>query len=685
MLVTRVALLCAALALCGPPPPARAGVFEGWRHSTEAVGARDATRIAWIDQTQGRTVLYAADAPSYRPEVVARSEVNDGVPIEALSISADGRWLAYDRGGAGDAAGRGETGARGVWLAGPNGAPCRLGDGARPSLSPRADRLAWLSQGRLMTAPLMADCAATQAAAVEIARDGVLAPLWSPDGAKLAFEQTQGRARRIGIWSEGTQQDSNLRWIANGAALDVAPAWSPDGRQIAFLRLDATSDDLANQYDEDPPARFAVMVLSLAEPAPNRLWTSPGADGFARQWRSRSTAPILWLDGRRLAFLSEHQGWQHFYSIALSGGAVRDLTPGRCETEYGDIARLALITSDACAQVDLRRLVRLDLKTGKRLVLTSPQGVAIQPQAFNHGRNLIWRESEGQVMSVRLLIGAHQVRPEPAVADPFPGVATRSIGLRAQDGLRLNAQLFSIPSKVPRPAVIFLHGGPQQQSLAAASPSSFYARFGWMNRALAAQGYQVLSLNYRSGRGQGRDFRRIRGVAREGARELKDVEAARDWLVRQQRVDPTRIAVWGDSWGGWLSALALARRSDLFAGGVVISGVYDLSETSFGPTLPAEARSRAQQSSAAGWIDQWRAPVLIVHGEKDLTVPFAQGREMSEALKARGRDATFITYPREGHVFQIEQDWDSLYDASAAFFARLFAREKPDAKPRPRV
>ena len=135
------------------------------------------------------------------------------------------------------------------------------------------------------------------------------------------------------------------------------------------------------------------------------------------------------------------------------------------------------------------------------------------------------------------------------------------------------------------------------------------------------------------------------------------------------------------TWGGWLTALGLARRSDLFASGVVVSGVYDLSKTSFGPLLNPQARSLAKASSAAGSIDAWRSPVLIVHGMGDNTVPYSQATSMYEALKARGRPAELFTFPREAHALQLEQDWTMLYDKASAFFDRTLAGKTVSADP----
>jgi dipeptidyl aminopeptidase/acylaminoacyl peptidase len=125
---------------------------------------------------------------------------------------------------------------------------------------------------------------------------------------------------------------------------------------------------------------------------------------------------------------------------------------------------------------------------------------------------------------------------------------------------------------------------------------------------------------------------------------------------------------------GWLTALSLARRSDLFAAGVVISGVHDLSRTSFGPLLNPDARALAKASSAAGSIDQWRSPVLIVHGGMDNTVPFSQALALEHDLKIRQQPVETLYFPREGHALQLERDWSEMFDRVTTFLDRTLKR-----------
>jgi dipeptidyl aminopeptidase/acylaminoacyl peptidase len=144
-------------------------------------------------------------------------------------------------------------------------------------------------------------------------------------------------------------------------------------------------------------------------------------------------------------------------------------------------------------------------------------------------------------------------------------VAPEAVTFRAEDGLEVRAQLFRGRGCTRCPAIVYAHGGPRRQMLLGFHPSSYYSKAYALNQHLAARGYHVLSVNYRSGTGYGLAFRDAPETGREGASEYRDILAAGRWLAARPEVDANRIGIWGGSWGGYLTALALARNSDLFA------------------------------------------------------------------------------------------------------------------------
>src|SRR5262249_26692207 len=125
------------------------------------------------------------------------------------------------------------------------------------------------------------------------------------------------------------------------------------------------------------------------------------------------------------------------------------------------------------------------------------------------------------------------------------------------------------------PAAIFMHGGPIRQMLLGWHYMDYYSNAYAFNQFLANRGYVVLALNYRAGIGYGLNFREAAGIGSAGASEYNDLLAAAELLKARADVDPARIGLWGGSYGGYMTALGLARNSDIFRAGVDMHGVHD--------------------------------------------------------------------------------------------------------------
>jgi dipeptidyl aminopeptidase/acylaminoacyl peptidase len=185
-----------------------------------------------------------------------------------------------------------------------------------------------------------------------------------------------------------------------------------------------------------------------------------------------------------------------------------------------------------------------------------------------------------------------------------------------------------------------------------------------INQYYANKGYVVLSVNYRSGIGYGKAFRNSPGIGRRGNTEYQDVLAAGLYLQGREDVDPARVGIWGLSYGGILTAQALARNSDVFAAGVDIAGVHF-----WGETLDPEAV--AYTSSSASEVDNWTSPVLLVHGDDDRNVDFSQTVGLVQALRAHDVHFELIVFPDEVHDFLVFGRWLQTWGAMEDFFQRF--------------
>ena len=167
----------------------------------------------------------------------------------------------------------------------------------------------------------------------------------------------------------------------------------------------------------------------------------------------------------------------------------------------------------------------------------------------------------------------------------------------------------------------------------------YYSNAYAMNQYLASRGYVVLSVNYRSGIGYGRDFREALDRAARGASEYQRRRWRRNSICKLAPMSiPTRIGLWGGSYGGYLTAMGLARNSDMFRRGVDFHGVHDWPTGSTGTvrTLRRSATKLApHESSPVSAVDTWKSPVLFIHGDDDRNVYFAQTVDLVASLRAR--------------------------------------------------
>jgi dipeptidyl aminopeptidase/acylaminoacyl peptidase len=230
---------------------------------------------------------------------------------------------------------------------------------------------------------------------------------------------------------------------------------------------------------------------------------------------------------------------------------------------------------------------------------------------------------------------------------------------------------------------VFVHGGPPRQMLLGWHYMMYYANAYAVNQYLASRGFIVLSVNYRLGIGYGFDFHAPANGGSRGASEYQDVLAGGKYLQQRPDVDPARIGIWGGSYGGFLTAMALGRNSDVFAAGVDIHGVHS---RAFTPSEALEAAAavgdgvtRAQlddaarvawQSSPDAYVKTWKSPVLLIHGDDDRNVRVEQTVDLAQRLKAQGVSFEEIVIPDEIHDFLSYRNWLRVDRATVEYLER---------------
>ena len=202
----------------------------------------------------------------------------------------------------------------------------------------------------------------------------------------------------------------------------------------------------------------------------------------------------------------------------------------------------------------------------------------------------------------------------------------------------------------------------------------------------------MLSVNYRLGIGYGHAFQFPDQAGQRGAAEYLDVLAAAAFLQARDDVDAKRLGIWGGSYGGYLTALALGRNSDIFAAGVDIHGVHNWDRQGrAAPNLSAalagdgitqadlQAIARVTyQSSPVSAVATWKSPVLLIHADDDRNVEFHQTVDLKQRLVEQGVSVEEVVIPDDIHDFLLFQSWRTVATATSAFFERQFMRrERP--------
>jgi dipeptidyl aminopeptidase/acylaminoacyl peptidase len=388
-----------------------------------------------------------------------------------------------------------------------------------------------------------------------------------------------------------------------------------------------------------------------------------------------------WVGGDRLLFPSEKDGWMHLYSISANGGALTTLTPGEFEVENIALSpdKSFVVFSTNKNDVDRRHLWRVSVNGGAPQQITQGESIEMYPALFDAGRQIVFFHSTAHdpFMPFTASIDGSNMKPLAPRALPgdFPSaklVVPDQVIFKAADGTSIHGQLFKPANASGKmPALVFMHGGPIRQMLLGWHYLYYYHNSYAMNQYLASRGYLVLSVNYRSGIGYGRAFRMAQHRGARGASEYQDIVAGAKYLRERDDVDRKRIGLWGGSYGGYLTALGLARNSDIFATGVDFHGVHDWSQRVSGLPLPMEAPDRARvarESSPISSVDKWKSPVLLIHGDDDRNVEFAQTVNLVRRLRANGVYFEELIFPDEIHDFLRHQDWVRAYHASAEFF-----------------
>jgi dipeptidyl aminopeptidase/acylaminoacyl peptidase len=659
---------------------------------SDLIASKQGDKVAWIFDAQGKRNIWVAEAPAFKGRQLTRYSKDDGQEIAEPVFSPDGNWIAYVRGGppnndkeipnpTSDPAGASQE----VWLVNTRtGAVLRVGEGSEPFFSPRGDRVMFNLEDRFWSASIPTGVAKTPGAPNKLfeIRGSVESPTWSPDGSLLAFVSSRDDHSFIGVYDAAA---ARIRFLEPSVDRDIEPRWSPDGKRIAFIRLFNVVDTLS--ADKERLLPWAIRVVDVASGKGKEIWKSGNTemDSFSRLPLDEDI--LQWAAGDRIVFASEKDGWAHLYSTPSTGGEIIALTPGNYEVENATWSadRSFIIIAANAGDINRRHLWKINASGGEPRQLTSDESIEMYPVMLNGGKNIAFLHSTAfhpllpyiasmSATGTRPFEGARPLAPQAMPAD-FPAnllVEPEQVTFKASDGLEIHGQLFKPKNASGRiPAVIFMHGGPVRQMLPAWHYGYYYHNAYGFNQYLASRGYAVLSVNYRSGVGYGRAFREAKHRGPRGASEYQDIVAGGKYLRSRSDIDGKRIGLWGGSYGGYLTAMGLARDSEMFAAGVDVHGVHDWSRrVGTSPWATGDLAKLGRESSPINSVDKWKSPVLLIHGDDDRNVAFNQTVELVRKLRERGVKFEELVFPDDVHDFLRHENWLRAYSAATDFFDR---------------
>jgi dipeptidyl aminopeptidase/acylaminoacyl peptidase len=592
----------------------------------------DGKSIAFISNMSGRNNLWLVAAEGGWPVQLTVSDQRQAAP----AWSPDGKWIAYQSDYDGDEQWD-------IFL-----------------VSPKTGKLVNLTQTR------------------EIAE---INPTWSPDGRYLAYEvkPKTSAAYEIEIYDMVMREVKHLTTNTPQDKRNTNPIWSKDGKYIVYTQQQAKGTD-SNIFIADV-ARGKSTLLTLHDG--EQLYTANDID------------PRAIPDGGKVLITSNAaNGYENIGLLDFSDkgasvtgpfrpGTIRWLTKDKWEIRGGEFSRDGKRIAFTANVEGNEDIYLHDVATGTSTALPIAKGVndpAGGHSAFSpDGSRLLYNHNgptaPGDLWVYHLAGGKSQQITHSLIA----GVRSEDmvepylVHYPSRDGKWTISAFLYVPFNMVRngqnAAIVYIHGGPTAQTM------NSFNRF---IQFAANQGYMVLAPNYRGSSGYGKEFQQA-NLFDMGGGDLQDVLAGVDWIKQTGHLDPKKIAVMGGSYGGYLSMMAVTKAPELWAAGVpIVPFVNWFTEIeNEDPVLqqsdlatmgdPVKNKALYEERSPINFIDQIKAPLLLLAGGHDPRCPKSETQQVVDAIKKRGGNVDYKIYENEGHGFARVENQIDAYKRVADF------------------